>query len=656
MSASFPAVDEDGTLRVPATDAEKVEVRFAPVTARDRFDPDNWRHESLEPDPDRSDWYRIDLNGLGLSDGTYEYEYAVSRADGETVVAADPFARELTRFGGHRGVFRIEDGRQFRPEFSWDDEFPEDGELPGNDEIAIYELPLRWTKPASDHSREIPLGDFEDLLFERLDYLAELGINAIELLPVQDSPSTIDWGYGTRFFFAPDLDLGEPIDVKCFVKACHRRGIRVLLDVVMNHARECPLEALAPDRFFLDPDEKSDRPSWGGRRFDFEATADGYHPAREFHYRVAEFWVREYRIDGFRLDEYKGMNSPEFIQTFRDRAWDAHEERFSERPFTVIAEDSWGRAGIVNDDSENPGGRKVVDAMWNFDFRDEARRLIHDDVDTRPDEPSRTERVEALLTGDRTWDGAERGFEEGFADLSQAINYLTSHDTGQDGEQRLMNDVFGGLVRERGLGDGSVDNVAYLIDDLVAAGDGVRIDAHGEAIDRVRSAFAVLLTTAGVPMFLAGEEFGEIHDLDYTDWQLKMTDPIEWHRRDYPGHGDLRERVSDLLDLRTGTEALQRNEVDLFYAHPSFDEDDGDRAFAYCRTGGRPLGEEDQVVVVANFGAREFSEFEFPWPWTDPDRIEERGEALCGGAPEFSPDEERASVPLAPFQARVFTT
>ena len=653
MCASFPAVDEDGTLRVPATDAEEVEIRFAPVTARDHFDPDGWRHETLEADPDRSDWYRIDLDGLELSDGTYEYEYVVSRSDGESVVAADPFAEEITKFGGRRGVFRIEDGRRFRPEFSWEDELPEDGELPDNNEMVIYELPLRWT--ASDANRKVPLGDFEDLLFRRLDYLADLGVNAIELLPVQDAPATIDWGYGTRFFFAPDLDLGEPIDAKCFVKACHRRGIRVLLDVVMNHATECPLEELAPDRFFLDPDEKPDRPSWGGRRFDFEATADGYHPAREFHYRTAEFWVREYHVDGFRIDEYKGMDSPEFVQTFRDRARDAHEEQFPDRPFTVIAEDSWGRAGIVNDEPDNPDGRSVVDAMWNFDFRDEARRLMHDGIDTEPGEPSRTDRVRALIAGDRTWDGAERGFDEGFADLSQAVNYFTSHDTGREGEQRLMNDFFGGLVEQRGLGDGSVDNVGYLIDQLITA-DGVEIDAHEEALDRVRSAFAILLTAAGVPMFLAGEEFGDVHDLDYTDWRLKMTDPIEWDRRDYPGHRDLVERVSDLIDLRTGAEALQRNEVDLFYAHPSFDEDDGVRAFAYCRTGGRELGEREQVVVAANLGDDDFDDFQMPWPWADVERVEERGTPLFGDAPEFSPDEQRADIPLAPFQVRVFTT
>lgn len=657
MESGFPDVREDGVLRVPAPDAEGVTVRFAPLLSRDRFDPADWRNEVLSPDPDASGWYRIDLNGLDLADGVYEYEYIVHREGGERVVAADPFAEEITRFRGHRGTFRVRDGERFRPPFSWEDELPEDGALPENNEIVIYELPLRWAAPASsDYKREVPDGDFDHLLTEHLDELADLGVNAIELLPVQDAPVSINWGYGTRFFFAPDLDFGGPVDAKFFVKACHSRGIRVLLDVVPNHATECPLEVLAEDRFFLRPDEEPQRPSWGGRRFDFDEFVDGYHPGREFLHRVAEFWIREYHVDGFRVDEFKGMDHWEFVQEFRDRAWAVHQDCFPDRPFVVIAEDSWGRSQIVHDRADNPDGRKVVDSMWNFDFRDEARRLLRDEMETEWGEPARSERIRALITGERTWDGRAREFEDGFADLSKAVNYITSHDMGQRGEQRLMNFIFGELVRERGLGDGSVENVQYLVDQLVTAAPEVRLDAHEEAVDRVRGSFALLLTSVGIPMFLTGEEFGDVHDLDFTDWQLKMEDPVNWNRREYPGHEALRTSVRDLVHLRTSTEALQRNDAEFFYFHPSIDEDDGVRAFAYCRTGGRPLGSQDQVVVVANCGAHDFDEFDLPWPWTDTERIVERGEPLRETTPRFSPDQEEATLSLSPFQVRVFTT
>ncbi|MFC6826646.1 alpha-amylase family glycosyl hydrolase [Halopelagius fulvigenes] len=657
MENGFPDVREEGALRVPVTDADRVEVRFAPVLSRDRFDPNDWRRETLDPVPDATDWYEVDVNGLDLPDGRYEYEYVVHRGDDDPVVAADPFAEEITRFRGHRGTFRIRHGERYRPSFSWEDELPEGG-LPENNELVIYELPLRWAAPASpmNEKRNVPDGDFEHLLTEHLDELAELGVNAIELLPIQDAAVTLDWGYGTRFFFAPDLDFGDPIDAKFLVKECHKRGIRVLMDVVMNHARECPLEVLAGDTFFLDPEEKSDRPDWGGRRFDYEVFVDGYHPAREFLHRMAEFWIREYHVDGFRIDEFKGMDNWEFVQEFRDRTRAAHREAFPDRPFLVVAEDSWGRTRIVRDVEGNPEDRTVVDGMWNFDFRDESRRLLRDEIDTELGEPSRSDRIRALISGDRTWDDTDRKFEEGFTDLSQAVNYVTSHDMGQRGEQRLMNYVFGELVRERGLGDGSVENVKYLLDNLVTAAPGVRIDAHEEAVDRVRGSFALLLTSVGIPMFLTGEEFGDVHDLDYTDWQLKMEDPVDWSRRDYPGHDALPEGVGDLIDLRTSTAALQRNEVEFFYEHPTLDDEDGVRAFAYCRTGGRELGSEDQVVVVANLGPEGFEAFDIPWPWTDTDRIEERGDPIRGTPPEFVPEEEGATLSLSPFQVRVFTT
>jgi len=82
-------------------------------------------------------------------------------------------------------------------------------QLPNNNEIVVYELPMRWVDSSPDAiDRQVGLGTFDKALFERLPYLADLGVNAIELLPVQDSPDTLNWGYGTRFFFAPDVDMG----------------------------------------------------------------------------------------------------------------------------------------------------------------------------------------------------------------------------------------------------------------------------------------------------------------------------------------------------------------------------------------------------------------------------------------------------------------
>lgn len=643
-------------LRIPVRDAHEVEVRLAPLAERDRFDPRRWRTFRLAADPADPLFFQVELSSLSLADGAYEYEFVL---DGRTEAPVpDPYALEITRFGGYRGVFHMVSGRRFVLPFSWDDELPEGVRLANNHELVVYELPLRWVAAASpDYARSIGLGDFDHLIFEHLDNLAELGINAIKLLPVQDSPDTLNWGYGTRFFFVPDIDMGSPVDMKFFVKRCHQQGIRVILDVVMNHARGCPLEMLAKDLYFLEHgDEEGGRPDWGGRIFRYRRPAsDGSFPAREFHYRMADFWVSEYHIDGFRIDEFKGIDHWEFVQTFRDRAWQAHLARFPDRPFLVVAEDSWRRIEVTQGRPTNPGGRKVVDSIWNFAFQDECRRLLRNRIHTQWGQPARRERIRAAISGERMWDDWDRRFKDGVTDMVQVVNYITSHDVEQEGEQRFLNYIFGDLLRLRWLGSGSVENVRALINDLASAPAAVR-QAHEEALERVGSGFALLMTAVGIPMFLAGEEFGDVHDLDHRDWRLKMSDPIDWRRAAQPGHHALRERVRELVRLRTSSPALQRNEIDFFYFHPSIDENEGVRVFAYCRTGGRALGSRGQIVVVANCGPHDFPHFELPWPWKEPDRNEEHGVPLTGDLPAFRPDRQLATIPLAPFQVRVFST
>jgi 1,4-alpha-glucan branching enzyme len=260
-----------------------------------------------------------------------------------------------------------------------------------------------------------------------------------------------------------------------------------------------------------------------------------------------------------------------------------------------------------------------------------------------------------MIAGWRMWDELHRQFRDAFGDMAQAVNYITSHVVEKEGEQRFMNFIFGDLLRLRWLGDGSVDNVRYLVNNLATVDQGVRA-AHEEALDRVGSAFALLMTAVGIPMFLAGEEFGDVHDLDHSDWRLKMSDPVDWGRRQQTLHSALWERVRELIRLRTSCAALQRNEVNFFYFHPTIDENDGVRVFAYCRTGGRPLGSPDQVVVVANCGAQDFPAFDFPWPWADSGRIRECGIPLRGNRPQFRPDQRQVTISLAPFQVRVFCT
>ncbi len=641
-------------IRIPLSTAGSPILRYAPIEDRDRFGK-AWEIAPLVPDPSLPGFHKIDVSALGLANGTYEYEIFLD--SDPTHPVTDPRAQELVKFGGYRALFHIENGHRVSVPFSWDDELTEGATLPNNNQIVIYEMPVRWMAVASDN-REVDLGTFDKVIFEHLDDLRALGINAIELLPVQDSADTLNWGYGSRFFLSPDYDMGTSIDVKFFVKRCHQYGIRVLLDVVMNHSRECPLEKLAHDWYYLRDDEEPERNGWGGQRFRYANPANGEYLARSFQYDMAKFWIREYHIDGFRIDEFRGINNWDFLQEFRDQAWAEHKRLFPERPFLVIAEDSSRNPQIVQGQVYND--HTLVDSMWNFDFRDEVRRIMNNSMETNWGEPSRSDRIRNAVTGWRVWDDFSHSYRnDGFTDVSQAVNYVTSHDVAGYSEQRLMNFYLSEILRYEGKkpldNESETQMIRRLVDSIATQPAEIQA-AHAQSLERIGSTFALMLTSRGVPMFLAGEEFGDIHDKDHADPGLKQEDPVDWTRQDYLGHRTLMDRIQQLISLRTQHPALQRNEVEFFYTHPTIDENVGVRVFAFCRTGGKPLGTSGQVFVIANAGPDDFPQFYLPWGGSWPGGRQLREYGASGGAMNPQTTNTSLCLSLAPFQVRVFAT
>jgi len=111
-------------------------MRFAPLAQRDKFAPAGWPVQGLAGAlPAFPGWWEIDIDALALADGAYEYEFILDGHADRPV--ADPFADEITRFGGYRGVFRISAGRRVGPAFRWDDEFTPGKPLPQNNAVVI---------------------------------------------------------------------------------------------------------------------------------------------------------------------------------------------------------------------------------------------------------------------------------------------------------------------------------------------------------------------------------------------------------------------------------------------------------------------------------------------------------------------------------------
>lgn len=640
-------------LGIPAPNAQSVWVRYSPYPHQETFDPQSWKRKPLTAKGDG--WWILNIPMSGLADGTYAYDFEVSfpvehRADPtrDPIVVPDPFAEEIVKLAGYRSLIYVKAGQRVRPAFSWADEIPPTTSLAQNNLLVIYELPMRWVDaPPDAAARQVALGTFDKALFERLDYIEELGCNAIELLPIQDSPDTLNWGYGTRFFYAPDFDMGTAFDLKLFIKSCHRRGLRVILDVVMNHARGCPLRDLAYDWYF---GKEGDRNAWGGDLFRFrDRVRDDYYPARTWHYEMAAFWIREYHIDGFRIDEFKGIENWDFLREFRNRAWTVQQETFPGRPFIVIAEDSARRPEAAQDITV---GGKVTDAIWDFDFRDEVRRLCSNTISTKWGKPSRSARVQGIIRGDglingddwRTmWNDVTKKRERArYGDMSQRIVYVTSHDVEQSAEQRLYHH-FLDQFQWRWGNDWGPSAIA---------------DSHPAVMEQIFSAFAIMLTTPGIPMFLAGEEFADLHDIPHSDWRQKMSDPINWGRVKVPTHKELLDRIRPLIKLRLSEPCLQRNEVWFFGFglrdgfHPTFDENDGERVFAYCRTSGNSVGVAGQVAVVSNVGPKSYpNEFLIDWPWDAGVAVNE----IAGlGQEPLQVVGSQANIVLKPFQTRVF--
>ena len=178
---------------------------------------------------------------------------------------------------------------------------------PDKDQLIIYELLLRDF--ISQH-------DFQTLT-DTLNYLEDLGINAIELMPFNEFEGNSSWGYNTSFYFAPDKYYGPKMMLKSFIDECHRRGIAVIMDMVLNHSySQSPFVRLYnhgewgaptdenpwynPESNFSNPDAQ-----WGN---DFNH--ESIH-TKQLVDRINRYWIEEYRIDGFRFDFTKGFgNNP----------------------------------------------------------------------------------------------------------------------------------------------------------------------------------------------------------------------------------------------------------------------------------------------------------------------------------------------------------
>ena len=481
---------------------------------------------------------------FGLEPEEFEYAY---RIDGpydpdkgllfdKNRILLDPYAKAVTGQGvwgsPSTGTYHA---RVVRDVFDW-------GTMPQStremNELIIYELHVRGFTNHPSSGVKQP-GTFAGLK-EKIPYLKELGINAVELMPIFEFDENMNarevdgkvlldyWGYNTVGFFAPNSSYTaaeeynqEGTELKELIKALHDNGIEVILDVVFNHTAEG--NELGPSFCFkgidnnvyymLTPD---------GNYYNFSGcgnTLNCNNPiVQQMIVECLRYWTISYRVDGFRFDlasilgrneDGKPMNSPPLL---RSLTFDPVLSKVK-----LIAE-AWDAGGMYQVGSF-PAGKRW--AEWNGRFRDAIRSFLKGDC-------WESWNAAWSIAGSGDMYGVEKSDgNHNYAGYNSCVNFITCHDG------FTLYDLYSYNQKHNENNgwhntDGSDDNRSW------------NCGAEGETEDpevlklryrMIRNACTVLMCSRGTPMFLAGDEFGNTQygnnncycqdsEISWLDWSL----------------------------------------------------------------------------------------------------------------------------------------
>lgn len=407
-----------------------------------------------------------------MSPGRHEYQFVID----DSLVICDPYAQDIEMLADpyEQPHAVLEVGR---PIYKWQHLA---WQRPNLRDLIIYELQV------GDFS---PGGTFQGVI-DRLDYLRDLGINALECMPlyVSTRPHAY-WGYEPNYFLAVRRSFGSMLDLMRLIDEAHARGMAIILDLVLNHTGQ--------EHPFMKMYSWEESPWYGdpiGERNQFGLpTLDFTKPATNAFVRdVQAYWLRVFHIDGFRYDYLAGLGSNEEGQGLPYLMRTAREIR----PEAFLI----GECIPENPELTNGSG---LSAIWHTRSRIALECLIRE----RDEEPYKVEQFEEVVA---TFDPATQGYD----DASFMVNYMECHD-----------DVrFVGTLRELGFSD----ELAHRKSALAAT---------------------VLMTIPGEPMLYQGQEWGEdtqrAQKENKIHWERRDTQIGQWLYEHYANLCRLRrERTS----------------------------------------------------------------------------------------------------------------
>ncbi|CAD71645.1 1,4-alpha-glucan branching enzyme [Rhodopirellula baltica SH 1] len=483
-------------------------------------------------------WY-VDVADAKAGD---EYKYRIIRGD-KSYDRIDPYAREVTNSIGNAVVYA--------DTFDW--KHPT-FDRPAQNELVIYEMHI-GTFHRDDPDQP---GTFSDAV-AKFKHLKELGVNAIQIMPVAEFAGDLSWGYNPAHIFAVEQAYGGPDALKAFVDAAHEAGFAVIIDVVYNHFGPSDLDLWQFDGWsendkggiYFYQDHRSNTP-WGDTRPDY-----GRGEVRQFIHDNAMMWMREYHADGLRYDmtayirTISGIGDDDIAEGWGLMQWINRDLRNEFPGCYLIAEDLQTNNWLTK--TEDQGGAGFT-TQWDAAFVHPIRSAVQEIDDAHRD----------------MWAVRDALCHRYNGDAFQRVIYSESHDEVANGKSRVPSEI-----------DAEDPESRF-------------------AKKRTILAAALALTAPGVPMLFQGQEMLE------DDW-FEDTDPLEWERtRRLKG---IKRLFRDLIHLRLNNDGLSKGLTGQHIVMHHVNEND--KVVAFVRRAEDP---QDDVVVLANFANRSWDQYEIGFP------------------------------------------
>lgn len=513
-------VHQDGVaFRVWAPHAEKVEIvgEF-----------NQWNEGSHSLEHEQNGYWYIDVPTAKTGQ---QYKY-ILHYQGERLYRVDPYARQVTNSVGNSVIYDPN-------RFDWqNDQF----QLPPHNELVIYEMHIGSFTAGQDGKP----GNFQDAI-QKFDHLKQLGVNAMQVMPIAEFPGDYSWGYNPANIFAVETSYGGPDAYKRFVREAHKAGFSVIQDVVYNHFGPSDLDLWRFDGWhegdyggiYFYNDNRAVTP-WGATRPDYNRPE-----VRQFIRDNTLMWLDEYHADGLRVDStlyirtIDGNEENPIPEGFNLMAAINSEIRSRNQHVILIAEDLRNNP-LITRDSNNAGAG--FHSQWDATFVHPIRVL-----------------VEAISDEERSMDLLKKVISFSYdGDAFKRLIYSESHDEVANGKARVPQEI-----------DPSNPTGWF-------------------AQKRSTLAAGLVFTSPGIPMIFQGQEFLE------GDW-FRDNVPLDWSLNEN-FHGITR-LYRDLIRCRRNwndrTRGLRGQFLNVFHVNQE------NKILAFQRWDQH--GKGDDVVVIVNF-------------------------------------------------------